>query len=388
VRLAANGELRTIFFSDFPSPNLWQIPYFPKNMQNRPNLTFAVTAAWTLFCIQTNGLLPVRAKIQAGELKAPTTSANASQPAAARQRPSAPAAKRGAAAIPPAAKAATPPTASKPAAPAAAAPTAATAKQPASIDAVTVLRQAREKLTAPGVRSIKARVRERVTIGDRTFRIDGTYLQGSGSDLRLKWEFKVVPEAMQDGLAGSFLEVCDGTILWTRHQIGKEPRITRRDVRQILNASKSGGGPNPLAVELGLGGLPALLASLERSMKFDAVSQQKINGKKFTVLAGSWNEAVLRGYKNLLGQQSLLDHIPDTVRIYLEPEILFPRRIAYLKQRTPHDDIEALVELDFLDIVINARVDEREFDFVPPNGVRPVDVTNEYLQQLRPAGAK
>jgi hypothetical protein len=251
------------------------------------------------------------------------------------------------------------------------------------MDALTTLRTTREKLTAPGVRSIKSRIIERVSIGDRRFRLDGAYLQGV--DLRLKLEFKVQPEAAEEGIAGSFLEVCDGTILWARHQIGSQTRITRRDVRQILNASKSGGDANLLAVELGLGGLPALLASLERSMKFDSLSQEEVNGKKFTVIGGAWNEAALQKFKaNTGGRQT--SHIPDAVRIYLEPEILFPRRIDFLKKRGT--ETEVLVELDFLDIVINAPLDDHEFEFAPPNGIRTVDVTNDYLRQLKGGEAK
>jgi len=235
------------------------------------------------------------------------------------------------------------------------------------------------------VRSIKSRIIERVSIGGRRFRLEGTYLQGT--DLRLKLEFKVQPEAEEEGIAGSFLEVCDGTILWARHQIGSQTRITRRDVRQILNASKSGGEANLLAVELGLGGLPALLASLERSMKFDSLSQEEVNGKKFTVIGGTWNDAMLAKFKANTGGRPN-SHIPDAVRIYFEPEILFPRRIDFVKKHAAQGETEVVVELDFLDIVINAPLDDHEFEFAPPNGIRTVDVTNDYLRQLKAAGAK
>ena len=177
-----------------------------------------------------------------------------------------------------------PPDMAAPAAPPAAPPAAAPKAPPANGDALNTLRTAREKLTAPGVRSIKSRIIERVAIGDRRFRLEGTYVQGT--DLRLKLELKVLPESSEEALEGSFSEVCDGTILWARHQIGSQVRVTRRDVRQILNASKSGGDANLLAVELGLGGLPALLASLERAMNFDSLTQEEVNGKKFTVIGG------------------------------------------------------------------------------------------------------
>ena len=159
-------------------------------------------------------------------------------------------------------------------------------------------------------------------------------------------------------------------------------RVTRRDVRQILNASKSAGTGNLLALELGLGGLPALLASLERSMKFDSLSQEKVNGKSFTVIGGSWSEATLQTFKANTGNRQT-SHIPDSVRIYLEPGILFPRRIDFLKKHKDPEETEVIAELDFLDIVINAPLDDHQFEFELPNGVRTIDVTNEYLRQLK-----
>lgn len=272
-----------------------------------------------------------------------------------------------------------------PAAPAAAPPATAAKAPPANGDPLKTLRTAREKLTAPGVRSIKSRIIERVAIGDRRFRLEGTYVQGT--DLRLKLELKVLPDSSEEGLEGSFSEVCDGTILWARHQIGSQMRVTRRDVRQILNASKSAGTGNLLALELGLGGLPALLASLEQSMKFDSLSQEKVNGKSFTVIGGSWSETTLQTFKANTGNRQT-SHIPDSVRIYLEPGILFPRRIDFLKKHKDPEETEVIAELDFLDIVINDHLDDHQFEFELPNGVRTIDVTNEYLRQLKGAPGK
>jgi outer membrane lipoprotein-sorting protein len=241
-----------------------------------------------------------------------------------------------------------------------------------------ILRACRERLTS--VKSIKARVTQRVSIGGRRFRTEGSYAQGT--DLRLRLEFKVQQGSGKDAIAGSFLEVCDGTVLWTRRQIGDQQKITRRDVRQILNAARTSGEPQLLTVELGLGGLPGLLAALERSMTFTPPTEQKINGKTFSVVAGKWNDSVLQRFKAHAVQKRLPNHIPDAARVYFEPELLFPRRIAFLKAASD-GELEPMVEMDFLDITINAEIAEREFDFVPPDGVRTVDVTNEYLEQLK-----
>ena len=149
-------------------------------------------------------------------------------------------------------------------------------------------------------------------------------------------------------------------------------------------ASKTNGQINFSTVELGLGGLPALLASLDRWVKFESVTQEQINGKKFTVLAGAWKDARYKELLNKMSKQHLPEHVPDSVRIYLEPESLFPRRIAFLKHRG--SQVEPLVELDLFEIVINEPMDEHQFEYAPPDGARPVDVTTDYVKQLQDAG--
>jgi hypothetical protein len=240
----------------------------------------------------------------------------------------------------------------------------------------------REKPSPNDVQSIRARIVERVAISGRKFRLEGSYLQGT--DLRLRLELKVIPEKPPSQVAGTLLEVCNGTILWANFEVGKQTRITRRDVSQILAASKTNGQLNFSTVELGLGGLPALLASLDRWMKFDSVTQQEITGRKFTVLSGAWKEACLKELLAKMSKQHLPEHVPDSVRIYLETESLFPRRIAFLKHRG--NQVESLVELDLFDIVLNGPLDEHQFEYAPPDGARPVDVTTEYVQQLQNPG--
>jgi len=215
-----------------------------------------------------------------------------------------------------------------------------------------------EKQSPTDITSIRARLVERVAISGRKFRLEGTYLQGT--DLRLRLDLKVIPEGSQSRVAGGLLEICNGTILWANYTVGKETRITRRDVSQILNASKTNGQINFSTVELGLGGLPALMASLDRWMKFDSVKQEEIRDKKFLVLSGKWKDACLKELLSKMSKQRLPEHVPDSVRIYLDPEWLLPRRIAFLKKKG--SQIEPLVELDLLEPVINAPIDEHQFE--------------------------
>jgi hypothetical protein len=364
-------------FSDCECRNLWQIPYFPKNMNSRPNLPVVLMVAAVISCGERGWAV---AEAPAGS-EARKVSKSLPKPPQ-KPLPATPA---------PAEPAASPPAAVSPPVGTPAKPLAQAASPAAPIpsDPADVLRMARERLTgnrekqSPNdVQSIRARIVERVSISGRKFRLEGSYLQGT--DLRLRLELKVLSENPESRVDGQLLEVCNGTILWASYQVGRETRITRRDVSQILNASKTNGQINFSTVELGLGGLPALLASLDRWMKFESVTQEEINGKKFTVLGGVWKDRFLKELLEKMSKQRLPEHVPDSVRIYLEPELLFPRRIAFLKHRGSR--IEPLVELDLLDIVINGPMDEHQFEYAPPDGARPVDVTTEFVQQLQNGG--
>ena len=82
--------------------------------------------------------------------------------------------------------------------------------------------------------SVRATMTEKVTIETNSFTAKGSYLQGQ--DLQLRMEFTVELR----GQKASLLEVCDGQVLWSRHDLGDkdQTQITRRDVRQILKATE------------------------------------------------------------------------------------------------------------------------------------------------------
>lgn len=245
----------------------------------------------------------------------------------------------------------------------------------------STLKAAREKLLR--FNSIKAKIIENVAISDRRFKAEGVYLQGSNLRLRLELTVKA------GSLTGTILEVCDGQVLYTQYSLGDTPRITRRDVKQILEATKTA-TKNPesqLVAELGLGGLPALLASVEQAMKFAKTREETIDGQTFTVLEGAWGKDFMDQWKAVNKKaERLPEHIPDSVRIYLDSKTLLPRRFVYLKQPTEKGTPRPMVTLDFVDLVLNAPLNDDEFYYVPPDGINPDDITHAYLERLRPKG--
>ncbi|MFN0199189.1 MAG: hypothetical protein ACKVT0_20765 [Planctomycetaceae bacterium] len=253
--------------------------------------------------------------------------------------------------------------------------------------ALSIIKQSRKDLNS--LKSIRATLDETVSFGPKRFRATGTYVQGT--ELKLKLEYTL----SLGGSKGTLIEVCDGQVLWAQQTIDKDIQLTRRDVRQILEVAKSLPRKDSvmLHTELGLGGLPALLASLEQSMTFKPGPDETLENRHFTVLEGRWNKE----YQQLWTGGSrdsktvLPPYIPDRVRVYMEQvphqdrTIHFPTRIIYLKKTDPEKaTFRPLVTLQFNDIVLDGAVSDDEFQFDHPEGVIPEDVTQAYIQQLKP----
>ena len=248
------------------------------------------------------------------------------------------------------------------------------------VQATALLKKSREKLLS--YTSIRAQITETVDIGPKPFVISGSYLQGN--DLKLRLEFQVQSHKKDGKPVGTLLEICDGQVLWTEHTIKGTSRVTRRDVQAILKQASLNpkSRPNMLVANLGLGGLPGLLAAIQKNMQFQSVAEKTVNGKTLTVLNGTWKKEFLAQWKgnDPKAAVQLPPYVPSAIRIYLDPQSLFPRRIVYLKNN--NNTLESIVTLNFTKVTLNAPIDKAEFSYEPPDGVFPADVTNQYLKQL------
>jgi hypothetical protein len=255
--------------------------------------------------------------------------------------------------------------------------------------ALELLQAARERVKQYS--SVKTNIVEKVSIGDHSFTSTGSYLQGKDLQMRLALTLEI------GGHKGSLLEVCDGQVLWTRHDIktgdkgADQPQITRRDVREILKAAqKNGRVPiSSLVADLGLGGLSGLLAAFESDMTFKKeVTAENIDGRPVLTIEGSWNDEYLKRFgaseKKKDARPELPLFIPDVVRISFDKETEFLRRIVYLKALPGRSVLQPMLTVDFLKPVFNGPVSENDFQFTPPDRPSPVDITQLYLQRLLP----
>ena len=222
---------------------------------------------------------------------------------------------------------------------------------------------------------------ETVDLGLRRFRMKGSYLQGTDLKLRLEYDLQV------GNTEARMVEVCDGQILWTHQTIGAEERVTRRNVRQILTAASSAGKTpqNLLTAELGLGGLPGLLAGIQKSVQLEKQWEQDVNGQTFVVIEGGWKKSFRAKFlgEDADEKQLLPAFVPDDVRIYFEQESLFPRRILYLK-RAESGTRRPMVTLDFVEVQWDVELAEDAFNYTPPEKVARQDVTQAYINRFAP----
>lgn len=266
-----------------------------------------------------------------------------------------------------------------------------------SKEAEDLIREAKNRLFAYS--SVQAKIREYVSLGDRRFEAEGTYLAGPFDPLpKLRVEYHV----RVGNTEGRLLEVCDGQILRSMRSIdrvkgappalakeaGPAVQVTRRDVKQILEAVyEAGSSPDAvLKAELGLGGLPALLASLERSMILEAVREDTVGSRTYKAVQGRWTEKFVQQLRVQFEQFGRAPDafLPSLVRIYLDPETLFPVRVVYWNEvpgRTP--PLFPILTLEFSEIRLNEPVPEDAFQFVRPADVAEEDVTVQYIEAIK-----
>ncbi|MCA8996551.1 MAG: hypothetical protein KDA80_06195 [Planctomycetaceae bacterium] len=259
-------------------------------------------------------------------------------------------------------------------------------------EAIEILRSAQDRLFQR--ESVRATISQRVSLGDYKFASTGRYVSGAGFRSRLEYRVEL------GDLQGTFLEVCDGQILHTRRvveQIGAgslaatsvlETQLSRRDIEKILREARNHlDVPKAVqAAEIGIGGLPAVLASIERSMILDAVREETVDGASYDVVQGRWDparqESLLGGLGAFAGQ--IGQFLPDLVRVYFNRETQFPERFIYLKLASEErQTYRPILKVEFTDIQLDQPIGVGEFSYIAPPGAEEVDETMSFIQMIQ-----
>jgi hypothetical protein len=248
----------------------------------------------------------------------------------------------------------------------------------------------------------------------------GRYLQrGAGADKLLRLELKMQvadkPATLQ--------EICGKDYYWVRRDVPPAPptlgRVNLQQFRRILAQGNldERRGILPTDGWIMLGGLPRLLASLEKNFDFGPAQAAELpytaadgSIKKLPIwlIEGDWKPERLTAItgrtpdKQKAGE--LPEQIPDRVQLVLGRTTdvlpLFPYRITYFKlapkeanAKTAGDagegeatavDVGAapreLLKLELFNVYPKQDIDPREFDYQPA-GQEVQDLTTAYLQR-------
>lgn len=254
--------------------------------------------------------------------------------------------------------------------------------------------------TVDKVESYRADIVQSVHIGSHSFQSSGTYLKGP--DLMRRLSLTMELGAKDNKTRVTLLQVCDGEVLMTLQDVGGRKRLTRRNVRQIIQVAKRETAQEDernLVMALGLGGVSGLIAGLQRSMFF--YKHEVLSDGGF-VIDGVWNATYQNHWNSVSSKGQLPAHVPDRVRVEIDKSYLV-RRIQYQKKRG--DEYSPMVTLEFRNIAINppelrppkekpvtpeeqkhAKEFKKLFQFVVPDGTHPEEITKNYTRLLiRPA---
>lgn len=267
-----------------------------------------------------------------------------------------------------------------------------------------VLIQVRTKLE--GLDSLKCELQQVAMVSGMKLQASGKYVEASGNRIRLQFILApMVTAKAEDSKAlaldaetpmlgeaddrGQLLQVSDGNVLYTTWKNGKDTRVTRRSIRDILAAASATTtyDPKNAAMDLGVGGLRGLISRLQTTMEFGSIKSVKAGERNLYEVTGRWNENVRKEVFKI-PEGSLVDprpHVPEYCRIYVDVETMLPRRIQFLKRNVEANAklVRPMLSLDLRNIVLNETVDDQLFTFTPPEGVKEEDLTQETIDLIQ-----
>ncbi len=275
------------------------------------------------------------------------------------------------------------------------------------LDALDILKAVRDRLES--LTFLQCDLYETVHLSDLRFYATGHYAQASENRVRL--EFKIYPirgvrrgdeESLKlDGEpentrkqkpSGELTQVSDGNALWSYWVNGKSTRLTRRNIQEILKVAAQAENfeRGQMLEDLGAGGLQSLIARLQLGMEFGKVRQQSVGDSKLFIITGRWTAQSLEQYFQIKDSSAPRPNwVPDYVRVYVDADVMLPRRIQYLKKHPNPETkkIRSLITLDFRDITVNDTFDESQFQFEAPAGQLELDETERTIKLIQQAAS-
>jgi hypothetical protein len=253
------------------------------------------------------------------------------------------------------------------------------------------------RLWPPG---IEAKTRQSVHAFNQKLVGSGSYCQlANGPKLFLRWELKL-RVADQDR---SLLQISDGDSLWEVHGQGDSQTFSHVSLGRLREVAAKGLQQDPPlhlppSLWMALGGIPRLLAEMERNFVFQDAQPMTVGGHPVWSLEGRWQPAMLPGQQEaiLAGEKAHLDELPPQVPhgvtlILGRDEIipLFPYSFSFYRDVAVDGDAgkmkrDAIVTWELFDVRIRPELRSSDFDY------RPTDQefqerTDHYVARLKAA---
>jgi len=237
------------------------------------------------------------------------------------------------------------------------------------------------------IKSYRANIVERIRFGEHTFAASGTYVQAP--QLKRRLELTIRHGMGRERSVDTLLQVCDGDIVRTLQMIDGKPRLTRRNIREILRVAGATDENQQIQIitALGIGGISGLIASLQNSMEFDAYNQTDTGSIE---ILGTWAAPYRAQFAQRARNGRLPAHVPDRVRVVVDANYLL-RKIEYLKSRggsedEDEDELRPMMTIFFRNIEVNPPdITAETFQFTAPKEAYPKDVTGDYTQRIQNA---
>ncbi|MEZ6056258.1 MAG: hypothetical protein R3C01_06095 [Planctomycetaceae bacterium] len=261
-----------------------------------------------------------------------------------------------------------------------------------------------------GYSSLQASVHEVISLGARNTEAKGSYVAGEFPRLRLEYQIRV------GNTEGTLIEVCDSQVLRTLREISSTPtpiatapasdgttppaeaspateapkrklKATRRDVHKMLDSVRKQGATADAVIQaqLGLGGIPALLASFERTMNFDTYDVRTVGNQQTVTIEGYWKPDFKKGLSEQFtaAGRDPNQFLPERVRVEIDLQTLVPTRIQYLRRTSGETPtLIPLLDLQFRDIRVNQPIDPKVFEISLPPEVQEVDLTEVFIKNI------
>ena len=254
-------------------------------------------------------------------------------------------------------------------------------------DPADLFRNAR--LTYNGQMVVAASMREETLVHDRHVIGVGEYMEKIDNAKRyLRMEMNYSCNNVRQSV--QYISDASKDVFWISKNVGAHKELFRIDAFKLNDQTA-----NPELVSsidgipitpVSFAGIPFILSQIEKYYTFTSCSiiRDSQTSKPFYVIVGTWKPERFP-MSNLVSEDgikwnSVPPEIPDTIKIYLGFNDLFPYKIYYY--RNVNDQPTLISRLTFYDVSFDARLNTKQFGFSPSSdNNKPVDITNRYLKK-------